>query len=208
MFAVLRALHDAAPRDLRRQGIRMLPKLLGAARRLGLLGRRLRAPADEARSVGRRHSPNRDAQAISHHYDVGNDFYRLILGPSMTYSCARFVDEAVTLEDAQKAKHELVCRKLGLDTRSRARLLDVGCGWGSMALHAAVSHRAHVVGITLSQAQFDLARQRVAAAALEEQVEIRLQDYRKLGGEYFDAISSIGMFEHVGASRMAEYSRR
>jgi cyclopropane-fatty-acyl-phospholipid synthase len=129
MFAVLRALHDAlTPRDLRRQGIGMLPKLLGAARRLGLLGRRLQAPAEEARSVGRWHSPKRDAQAISHHYDVGNDFYRLILGPSMTYSCARFVNDTVTLEDAQKAKHELVCRKLGLDTRPRARLLDVGCG--------------------------------------------------------------------------------
>jgi cyclopropane-fatty-acyl-phospholipid synthase len=111
----------------------------------------------------------------------------------MAYSCARFVDEATTLEEAQEAKHELVCRKLGLATQPGTKFLDVGCGWGSMALHAASHHGANVVGITLSQAQVDMARQRVAEAGLEDQIEVRLQDYRTLKGEHFDAISSIGM---------------
>ncbi len=142
---------------------------------------------------------------IRHHYDIGNEFYRLVLGPSMTYSCARFVDASTTLESAQEAKHDLVCRKLGLHERTGARLLDVGCGWGSMALHAASRYGASVVGVTLSSAQADLARLRVKEAGLEERIEIRVQDYRDLRGERFDAISSIGMFEHVGAEKMAEY---
>jgi cyclopropane-fatty-acyl-phospholipid synthase len=205
MFAVLRALHQGAQRDLQALRIRMLAQLISVAHPLGLLGRPPHPPLEEARPAGRLHSPARDAQVISHHYDVGNDFYRLVLGPSMTYSCARFVDDATSLEDAQEAKHELVCRKLGLDSRSGARLLDVGCGWGSLAMHAAIRHGVHVTGITLSRAQADLARQRTAEAGLQDRVEIRVQDYRNLGEERFDAISSIGMFEHVGASRMAEY---
>ena len=142
---------------------------------------------------------------ISHHYDVGNDFYRLVLGPSMTYSCARFVTEDATLEEAQAAKHELICRKLGLDQRPGARLLDVGCGWGSMAIHAARHHGATVIGVALSREQVDEARRRVEQAGLADQVEIRLQDYRDLRGEQFDAISSIGMFEHVGTGQMTQY---
>jgi cyclopropane-fatty-acyl-phospholipid synthase len=152
-----------------------------------------------------RHSRRRDAVAVSHHYDVGNDFYRLILGEAMTYSCARFVDPGVDLAGAQAAKHELICRKLGLHLRSGARLLDVGCGWGSMAIHAATHHGAQVVGVTISREQAELARQRVDEAGLADSVEIRLQDYRDLGGETFDAISSIGMFEHVGKRRMGQY---
>src|ERR1019366_1439427 len=162
-------------------------------------------PPEEARPRGWRHSKRRDAQAISHHYDVGNDFYRLVLGPSMTYSCARFRDPSMTLEQAQQAKHELICRKLGLHERPGQRLLDVGCGWGSMAMHAAAHHQATVVGVTISRAQAELARQRVAEAGLTGAVEIRLQDYRDVRGETFDAVSSIGMFEHVGAVRVAEY---
>lgn len=205
-FAVLRALHRAAPRELRSVGVGMLPRLLPEARRLGLALGPLPPPPEEARpGHGRRHSLSRDAQVISHHYDVGNDFYRLFLGPSMTYSCARFVDQSTTLEEAQEAKHELVCRKLGLDTQPGVRLLDVGCGWGSMALHAASRHGATVVGVTLSQAQVDMARRRVVEAGLEDRVEIRLQDYRTLHGEQFDAISSVGMFEHVGASQVGTY---
>jgi len=136
---------------------------------------------------------------------VGNDFYALVLGPSMTYSCARFTGPSTGLEDAQRDKHELVCRKLGLHEKPGARLLDVGCGWGSMALHAAGRHGAHVVAVTLSRPQAESARRRVADAGLEDRIEIRLQDYRQLGGERFDAVSSIGMFEHVGASQMARY---
>jgi cyclopropane-fatty-acyl-phospholipid synthase len=184
----------------------MLPKLLPEVRGLGLSWSPLPPPPEEARpGRGHRHSQTRDAKAVSHHYDVGNDFYRLFLGPSMTYSCARFIDNGATLEDAQAAKHELVCQKLGLDTQPGARLLDVGCGWGSMAIHAASRHGTKVVGITLSQAQVDMARQRVAEAGLEDQIEIRLQDYRTLHEERFDAISSVGMFEHVGTSQIAAY---
>jgi cyclopropane-fatty-acyl-phospholipid synthase len=123
----------------------------------------------------------------------------------MTYSCARFVDPSSTLEEAQDAKHELICRKLGLHHRPGLRLLDVGCGWGSMAIHAATRHQAQVVRVTLSAEQVELARARVAEAGLSDRIEIRLQDYRQLGGERFDAISSIGMFEHVGATSMARY---
>jgi cyclopropane-fatty-acyl-phospholipid synthase len=172
---------------------------------LGVLGLPLPRPSEEASPRGKRHSKTRDAQVISHHYDISNDFYRLVLGPSMTYSCARFVDPATRLDEAQSAKHDLVCRKHGLHEREGALLLDVGCGWGSLAIHAASTYGAQVVGITLSTEQAALARQRVAAAGLSAQVDIRVQDYRDLRGERFDVISSIGMFEHVGTTRMARY---
>jgi cyclopropane-fatty-acyl-phospholipid synthase len=205
IFAVLRVLHDASGRDLRRIGWRALPGLLTSARQLGALWPPLPAPPEECCPSGRLHSPSRDAAVISHHYDVGNDFYRLVLGPSMTYSCARFVAADTTLEEAQAAKYELICRKLGLDRRPGARLLDVGCGWGSMAIHAARRHDARVVGVTLSHEQAAEATRLVAEAGLEDRVEIRRLDYRRLHGEQFDAISSIGMFEHVGSALMTTY---
>jgi cyclopropane-fatty-acyl-phospholipid synthase len=183
-----------------------LPAALVAARRLGLAGGPPAPPPEEhRRPLARRHSKRRDADAIHHHYDVGNDFYRLVLGPAMTYSCARFATPATSLADAQTAKHELISRKLGLHERPGMRLLDVGCGWGSMAIHAAQHHGAEVVGITISEEQAAWARRRVTDAGLDGLVTIRLQDYRDLGGDTFDAISSIGMFEHVGESRMGEY---
>ncbi|QGG96905.1 methyltransferase domain-containing protein [Actinomarinicola tropica] len=203
IFAVVAALRPAGQRL--RTTLRTVPAAVQAARRLGLLDRPPPPPPEEARPRGLRHSRRRDATAVSHHYDVGNDFYRLVLGPSLTYSCARFVDDATTLEAAQDAKHELVCRKLGLHERPGARLLDVGCGWGSMAIHAARHHDARVVAITISEQQAQLARARVRDAGLDDRVEVRLQDYRELHGEAFDAISSIGMFEHVGAARMSTY---
>ncbi|MFE6859667.1 class I SAM-dependent methyltransferase [Nocardia sp. NPDC057668] len=213
LFAMLRALQTAVPGNAR-LGAAGAVRALGAAGRLGALGRRPEPPREEARPRrGRAHTRARDAAAISHHYDVGNDFYNLVLGPSMTYSCARFTaphddgtgpaDPAVSLADAQRAKHDLICRKLGLTPG--LRLLDVGCGWGSMAIHAAATYGAQVVGVTISREQADLARRRVAEAGLSANVEIRLADYRDLGGEHFDAISSIGMFEHVGSERAAEY---
>jgi len=205
IFEVLTALRDAAPGELRAVDPRTMVATARAALRLGALGTPLPPPPEEARPAGRIHSPTRDARAISHHYDVGNDFYELVLGPSWTYSCARFVTPATTLEEAQAAKYELICRKLGLDDRPGARLLDVGCGWGSMAIHAARNHGAQVVGIALSHEQVDKAKERVRAAGLQDSVEIRYQDYRDLGGEQFDAISSIGMFEHVGTARTAQY---
>ncbi len=146
LYALLRVLHDASPSDFRQMGLRTVATAVDAARRLGVLGPPLPAPAEECKPAGRLHSLSRDAKAISHHYDVGNEFYRLVLGPSMTYSCARFVTEETTLEEAQAAKYELICRKLGIDRRPGSRLLDVGCGWGSMAIHAARHHGARVVG--------------------------------------------------------------
>jgi cyclopropane-fatty-acyl-phospholipid synthase len=180
--------------------------LVGTAARLGALGPQPAPPPEEVRlrRFGRRHSKARDAAAISHHYDVGNDFYALVLGPSMVYSCAVWDSPATGLEAAQEAKLDLVCRKLGL--RPGARLLDVGCGWGSMALHAAQRYGATVVGVTLSRAQADLARARVAEAGLSGRVEIRVQDYRDVSDGPFDAISSIGMAEHVGAAGMRGYA--
>ena len=205
IFNLLRVLRDGSRRPLRHMGAPTLSTAVQAARRLGALGPPLPAPPEECRPSGRLHSPTRDAAVVSHHYDVGNDFYRLVLGPSMTYSCARFVTDQASLEEAQAAKHELICRKLGLDGPGRSRLLDVGCGWGSMAIHAARHHQVTVTGIALSRAQVDQAKRRVDEAGLGALVEIRLQDYRDLRGEQFDAISSIGMFEHVGSQRMARY---
>jgi len=190
---------DVSLRLTRRERLR----LLGTLRRLGLLGRRPPIPDEESRPHGQLHTRRRDAEAIAHHYDVSNDFYRLVLGPSMTYSCAYWYEDGLTLEAAQEAKYELISRKLGLGPGMR--LLDVGCGWGSMAMHAALHHGAKVVGITISEAQAQLAQARVDAAGLARQVEIRIQDYRDITDGPFDAISSIGMFEHVGEDQMAEY---
>jgi cyclopropane-fatty-acyl-phospholipid synthase len=168
--------------------------------------RPLAPPPEEARLRGRLHSKARDAAAIAHHYDLSNEFYRLLLGPSMTYSCAVWSDDTATLEDAQWAKHELVCRKLRLEPGMR--LLDIGSGWGSMVLHAAREHGVRAVGVTISRNQHDLATKRVAEAGLADRVEVRLQDYRDVDDGPYDAVSSIGMFEHVGLARLAEYFER
>lgn len=204
VYAVLKALRDAAPTDLR-FGVGMAAAVLRGAFEIGAVGPPPPPPAEEIRPQGLLHSRSRDARAISHHYDVGNEYYRLMLGPSMTYSCARFVSDDMSLAEAQAAKHELICRKLGLHERPGQRLLDVGCGWGSLALHAARHHGATVVGVTISREQVDLARQRVAEAGLTGRVEIRLQDYRDVRDETFDAIASVGMSEHVGHRRARTY---
>jgi cyclopropane-fatty-acyl-phospholipid synthase len=204
IFEVLRALRRALPDSLRFDP-HLAARAAQALFRLHALGLPPPKPAVEASPRGRLHSKRRDSQVVSHHYDIGNDFYRLVLGPSMTYSCARFSEGATTLEDAQASKHDLVCRKLGLHRRSGTRLLDVGCGWGSTALHAARHYGAQVVGVTLSAAQADLGRRRVHDAGLDHLVDIRLQDYRDLRGERFDAISSIGMSEHVGKGETVRY---
>ncbi|MER6415875.1 class I SAM-dependent methyltransferase [Streptomyces humidus] len=161
-------------------------------------------PREEIRRTGHLHTRRTDRRAISHHYDVGNDFYALVLGPSMVYSCAYWESADGSLEDAQRDKLELVCRKL--DLSSGQRLLDVGCGWGATAIHAAREHGVRVVGITLSQEQAAHARKRVAEAGLTDRVEIRVQDYRDVSDGPFDAISSIGMAEHVGSDRYLEYA--
>ena len=171
---------------------------------IGLSGLRPPAPPpEEARLRGLRHSRQRDAAAISHHYDLSNDFYRIVLGPAMTYSCAVWSSTEGDLEDAQAAKHELICRKL--DLRPGMRLLDVGCGWGSMLIHAAKYHGVDAVGVTISERQAALGRERIEEAGVSDRVTIRLQDYRDIDDGPYDAISSIGMFEHVGAAKLAEY---
>jgi cyclopropane-fatty-acyl-phospholipid synthase len=161
-------------------------------------------PREEVRRRRHLHTRRSDRHAISHHYDVGNDFYEMVLGPSMVYSCAYWGSPDGTLEAAQRDKLDLVCRKLGL--KPGERLLDVGCGWGSLAIHAAREYGARVVGITLSEEQATYARKRVADEGLTDRVEIRGQDYRDVADGPYDTISSIGMAEHVGAERYLEYA--
>ncbi len=164
-----------------------------------------RRPSIELRLRGERHTLARDRRAVRHHYDAGNEFFALFLDRSMTYSCALFSRGATTLEEAQEAKLELVCTKLGL--KSGERVLDVGCGWGSFALHAASRHDVSVLGVSLSEPQVELARRRAKEAGLEGRVEFRVADYRELLDGEFDAISSIGMVEHVGEERIDLYAR-
>lgn len=183
-------------------------RLLRTAIRVGAVGLPIAPPPEEmdVTKTGRLHSKKRDSAAISHHYDVGNDFYRLVLGPSMVYSCAVWEDEDTGLDAAQEAKLDLVCRKLGL--KEGMRVLDVGCGWGSFALHAAQNYGVDVVGITLSKEQAALARKRAADVGLSDRIEIRVQDYRDIDDGPFDAISSIGMAEHVGKDQINNYASK
>jgi cyclopropane-fatty-acyl-phospholipid synthase len=204
LYAALRFPDALAARPSLRLDRRALRPLLADLVRSGVLGWPVPPPEEETRLRGRRHSPRRDRAAISHHYDVGNDFYRLILGPSLVYSCAYYDTPATPLTDAQQAKLDLVCRKL--DLRPGMRLLDVGCGWGSLVLHAAATYGVHAVGVTISAEQADLARRRIAKAGLEAQVEIRLQDYRDVTDGPYDAIASVGMAEHVGRAQFPAYA--
>jgi cyclopropane-fatty-acyl-phospholipid synthase len=175
-----------------------------AARRLGALPlREPEPPASEARLRGRLHSLRRDKQAIQHHYDVSNRFYRLVLGPTMVYSCAYFASEDEDLDSAQERKLDVVCRKLNLQPDER--LLDVGCGWGSLVIHAATHYGVRAVGVTISPAQAELARERVREAGLSDRVEIRLADYRDTDDGPYDKIASVGMVEHVGTAQLPAY---
>jgi cyclopropane-fatty-acyl-phospholipid synthase len=164
-------------------------------------------PAEEAPAPWRRglarHTPGRDAAAISHHYDVSNRFYEMVLGPSMAYTCATYSTDDETLEAAQSAKFDLVCRKLGL--RPGMRLLDVGCGWGSMVIHAAQNYGVDVLGVTLSRHQAEWASKRIADQGLANVAEVRFQDYRHVEETGFDAISSIGLTEHIGEKALPNY---
>ncbi len=181
------------------------PGILAAGLRtafgLGALGLPPAPPASQARLRGRLHSERRDRDAIAHHYDLSNDFYSLILDPHMAYSCAYFTsdDPGYTLEDAQRDKLDLVCRKLGLhEARPGHRHLDIGCGWGSLSLHAAAEYGVHVVGVTIAKEQKAFIDQRVAERGLGDRVDLRLQDYRDVTDGPFDTVSSIEMGEHVG----------
>ena len=152
---------------------------------------------------GVRHSLGRDAEAIHHHYDVSNAFYEHVLGPSMTYTCALFPTETSTLEEAQEAKYDLVARKL--DLQPGQRLLDLGCGWGGMVRHAAREYGVHALGVTLSREQASWAQRRIKEEGLDHLAEVRFMDYRHVEETGFDAISSIGLTEHIGVKQYASY---
>jgi cyclopropane-fatty-acyl-phospholipid synthase len=201
IFAALELRHVLPNVKLNARSWLALARLAGAS---GL--RRPPIPREEARLHGRRHSRRRDAAAISHHYDVSNDFYAYVLGPSMTYSCAVWEPDTESLEQAQANKYELICRKLAL--QPGMRLLDVGCGWGGMVMYAARHYGVEAVGVTLSQEQANFARMAVKHAGLDDRVDVRVQDYRDIPDGPYDAISSIGMFEHVGLARLGEYFTR
>jgi cyclopropane-fatty-acyl-phospholipid synthase len=164
------------------------------------------APATLGNSVAAhataRHTRARDRAAISHHYDVSDDFYALFLGRNMVYSCAYYRDENDTLEMAQNRKIDYILRKLAL--KPGERLLDIGCGWGALILRAAKDYGAIATGITLSRNQYDYARERIAAEGLQDRCRVELTDYRDAGGSY-DKISSVGMFEHVGIANLPAY---
>ncbi|MDQ6649015.1 MAG: class I SAM-dependent methyltransferase [Actinomycetota bacterium] len=164
-------------------------------------------PAEEygARRLaqGLRHSKARDAQAISHHYDVSNSFYEWVLGPSMTYTCACYPRPDASLEEAQAHKYDLVCRKLGL--QPGMRLLDVGCGWGGMVMHAVEHYGVDALGVTLSRKQAEWAAKTIADRGLDGRAEVRHSDYRDIAETGFDAISSIGLTEHIGLKQLPSY---
>jgi cyclopropane-fatty-acyl-phospholipid synthase len=204
----------AAQRGL--SGVRPSPRAFAHALRtalgVGAIGRAPAPPASQARLRGRLHSRVRDRRAISHHYDLSNEFYALLLDPSMAYSSGYWTsdDPAYTVQDAQRDKLDLVCRKLGLT--EGMRFLDVGCGWGSLSLHAAEHHGARVVGVTIAAEQKRFIDRRIRERGLADRVEIRLQDYREIpevrsGASPFDAAASIEMGEHVGEQNYPTYAR-
>ncbi len=162
-------------------------------------------PPMEVRLRGRLHSKARDRAAIAHHYDVSNRFYEWVLGPSMAYTCAVYPDAAATLEQAQFAKHDLVARKLGLQPGQR--LLDVGCGWGGLVMHAAREYGVRALGVTLSRRQAEWAAKAIAEAGLSDLAEVKFMDYRDVPVQHFDAISSIGLTEHIGRDQLPGYFR-
>jgi cyclopropane-fatty-acyl-phospholipid synthase len=173
-----------------------------------LLFPRIAPPPQEVRVnrswlSGRRHSRNRDATAISHHYDVSNTFYEWVLGPSMAYTCACYPTADATLEQAQEYKFDLVARKIGL--QQGMRLLDVGCGWGGMVMHAAKHYGVKALGVTLSEQQAVWAQKAIKEAGLEDLAEVRHSDYREVAETDFDAVSSIGLTEHIGKAQLPGY---
>jgi len=193
-------------------GLRTRVRAAATLARLGALGPKPTPPGEQARLKGLLHSKSRDQAAISHHYDLSNDFYHLLLDEHMAYSCGYFTrapgSAGYTVHDAQTDKLDLVCRKLGLVPGQQ--LLDVGCGWGSMILHAAEHYGVHATGVTISAEQRDFITQRIADRGLQGKVTVRLQDYREVTyggpGGGFDAISTIEMGEHVGAKNYDVYT--
>ena len=205
MYTALARMAPAQQAKLSRsERLRLLSELGGPT----LLWPREAPPPQEVRvnrrwTGGRRHSRGRDASAISHHYDVSNTFYEWVLGPSMAYTCACYPTEDATLEEAQAYKHDLVARKLAL--QPGMRLLDVGCGWGGMVRHAAREYGVKALGVTLSAQQAAWAQQAIEREGLSELAEVRHLDYREVAETGFDAVSSIGLTEHIGKAKLPGY---
>jgi cyclopropane-fatty-acyl-phospholipid synthase len=199
VYEVLDAIADLTMQDPSRA------EQVQLARRLLPIWLRHRQPRPELeyRPPGRLHSKARDRKVISHHYDVSNRFYEWVLGPSMAYTCAVYPTESSTLEEAQTAKHELVAQKLGL--QPGMRLLDVGCGWGGMVMHAAAEHGVTALGVTLSRNQAEWAQAEITRRGLDGLAEVRHLDYRDAPESEFDAISSIGLTEHIGKDQLSNY---
>ncbi|WP_327071100.1 cyclopropane-fatty-acyl-phospholipid synthase family protein [Kitasatospora sp. NBC_01302] len=189
-----------------RPGVRDWPRLLATATRLGALGPRPALSSGRARVRGTLHSRSRDRAVISHHYDLSNEFYALLLGPATAYSCAYWTPEEDSLQTAQEAKFDLICRKLDLHPGSR--LLDVGCGWGALAVHAARAFGAQVTAVTLSERQHAFATSAVAAAGVGDRVSVLLRDYREIPAGQYDAVSCVEMGEHVGDQQYPAFARR
>jgi cyclopropane-fatty-acyl-phospholipid synthase len=205
MYTALRRLAGAQELNLSRADKLAILRELGGP---GLLFPRIPPPPQEVRvnrswMVGRRHSRGRDATAISHHYDVSNTFYEWVLGPSMAYTCACYPRQEATLEEAQEYKFDLVAGKVGL--KPGQRLLDVGCGWGGMVMHAARHYGVKALGVTLSEQQALWAQKAIKEAGLEDLAEVRHLDYREVTETGFDAVSSIGLTEHIGKAQLPGY---
>jgi cyclopropane-fatty-acyl-phospholipid synthase len=199
LFVALSALADVTLHSVSKaEAARMVRRLLPL-----WLKHRPSPPDLEARPRGRLHSKRRDSQAISHHYDVSNTFYEWVLGPSMTYTCAVYPSATSTLEEAQATKYELVANKL--DLQPGMRLLDVGCGWGGMVMHAAAEHGVKALGVTLSREQAAWAQAAIERRGLGDLAEVRHLDYRDVPETNFDAVSSIGLTEHIGKSQLPSY---
>jgi cyclopropane-fatty-acyl-phospholipid synthase len=198
LYEAFDRLATAASRD-----ISWAEKARLARRFAPLVVHRPQPPDEEVRHRGTRHSRRRDARVVSHHYDVSNRFYEWVLGPTMAYTCAVFPVPEATLEHAQAEKFDLVCRKLEL--RPGMRVLDVGCGWGGFAMHAAANYGVEVVAVTLSEQQARWGQDAVARAGLKAQVQVRHSDYRSVVEGGFDRIASIGLTEHIGKSNYPRY---
>lgn len=198
------ALSDVRPKQMpTSEKLRLVREYGPTFIKAGKVFNRSELPPEEKKLRGGRHSKGRDAEAIAHHYDVSNQFYRYVLGPSMAYTCAVFPTADATLEQAQEEKFDLVCRKL--DLKPGMRVLDVGCGWGGMVVHAAKNYGAEVIGVTLSKAQADWGQERVVSEGLEGRAQVRFSDYRDVPEGEFDAISSIGLTEHIGEKNYPAY---
>jgi cyclopropane-fatty-acyl-phospholipid synthase len=201
MYALLDGIEGVTLHALpRAEQFRLARKLAPIA-----LRHRVSPPELEYRPPGRLHSKKRDSKAIAHHYDVSNRFYGWVLGPSMAYTCAVYSTADATLEEAQSAKFELVSRKLGL--KPGMRLLDVGCGWGAMVMHAAAEHGVRALGVTLSRNQAEWAQREIERRGLSDLAEVRHLDYRDTPVAQFDAVSSIGLTEHLGRAALPGYFR-